>query len=81
MVSAAVDKAVFLLKDAHQSPMDAQRSLKGYYPQMGFTERLDHVRAAYAVIRGGRRVQRPAVSELQQPSSFMVAHERHGFTD
>ncbi|MEU6123313.1 hypothetical protein [Streptomyces sp. NPDC047123] len=81
MNGAAVDKAVFLMREAHQSPEVARRSLGAYFPRMEFTDRVRHVRAAYAVIQGGRRVVRPRLSELEKPSSFMVAHERHGFTD
>ncbi|MGH4027641.1 hypothetical protein ACQB60_01750 [Actinomycetota bacterium Odt1-20B] len=77
--AAAVDKAVFLLREAHQSPWTAQSSLKSYFPGMELNERVSHVRLAYEVIQGGRKVVRPRVSEMQDPRSFMVAHERHGF--
>lgn len=81
MNGAAVDKAVFLMREAHQSPEVTRRALKSYFPQMEFVDRVSHVRVAYEVIQGGRKVARPGLSELQKPSAFMVAHERHGFTD
>ncbi|WP_055565217.1 hypothetical protein [Streptomyces atriruber] len=81
MNGAAVDKAVFLMRETHQSPEATRRALRDYFPRMEFTDRVRHVRAAYAVIQGGRKVVRPRLSDLERPSSFMVAHERHGFTD
>lgn len=81
MNAAAVDKAVFLMRETHQSPEATRLALRSYFPRMEFTDRVRHVRAAYALLQGGRSVARPGLSELQRPSTFMAAHERHGFTD
>ncbi|WP_419996673.1 hypothetical protein [Streptomyces boninensis] len=81
MNSAALDKAVFLLRDVHQSPAMAQRALKGYFPELGLVERAHHVRAAYDSLHAGRVLSRPAPSELSIPGHFAAAHERHGFGD
>ncbi|MEV7191645.1 hypothetical protein AB0N81_07535 [Streptomyces sp. NPDC093510] len=69
------------MRETHQSPEATRRALAAYFPRMEFLDRVRHVRAAYAVLQGGRKVARPRLSELERPSSFMVAHERHGFTD
>ncbi|NGN66279.1 hypothetical protein G5C51_20555 [Streptomyces sp. A7024] len=81
MNTVVLDKAVFLLRDVHQSPSAAQRALKGYFPELGLIERAQHVRAAYDSLHAGRILSRPAPSELSDPSRFAAAHERHGFGD
>ncbi|WP_157851616.1 hypothetical protein [Streptomyces monomycini] len=81
MNAAVISKAVFLLRDAHLSPLQARRGLAAYFPGLGMTDRVRHVQAAYDIVSGGRPAPRAKASDLTQPRYFAAAHERHGFTD
>lgn len=81
MDAAVIDKAVFLLRDARLSPRQARRSLESYFPGLDMSDSVRHVQAAYDIVSGGRRTNRPRPSAMTQPRYFAAAHERHGFTD
>lgn len=81
MVAAAIDKAVFLLRDVHQSSQEAERALKRDFPDLDFLDRVQTVSVASRLVRGTSAPLPTRLSAVQDPKSFMVAHERHGFLD
>ncbi|MDT0346501.1 hypothetical protein [Streptomyces litchfieldiae] len=76
-----VDKAVFLLCQAHMSRQDAVRALAEYFPGTAFEDRLRCVHEAWDIVRRGTPPVESVRSEVSDARYFAAAHERHAFSD
>jgi hypothetical protein len=77
-----VEKAVFLLRDAHVSRQEAVHALEEYFPGSAFEDRTHCVHEAWDIAHRGVPAAGVAVtSQLADARYFASAHERHGFTD
>lgn len=81
MDTCMIDKARFLLHEAHVSRQEVVHALKKYFPGTAFEDRLRCVHEAWDIVHNGAPPRVPVPSELADARYFAAAHERHGFTD
>lgn len=76
-----IEKAVFLLRQAHSSREEAVHALAGYFPGAAFEDRLRCVHEAWDITRRNEEPAESVVSQVSDACSFAAAHARHAFTD
>lgn len=81
MNAQMVDKATFLLREAHVSRQEAVHALAEYFPGSAFEDRVRCVSEAWDIAHHGVLEEGSVRSELADARYFAAAHARHGFTD
>ncbi|MFB7760285.1 hypothetical protein [Streptomyces xiamenensis] len=76
-----IEKAVFLLREAHVSRGAVIRALAEYFPGTAFDDRTRCVYEAWDQVHQGAPALPSVPSELSEARTFAAAHERHGFSD
>ncbi|TDC68681.1 hypothetical protein [Streptomyces hainanensis] len=78
-----IEKAVFLVREAHASREAAVHALLEYFPGSAFEDRLRCVHEAWDIVHCGAPPvpAYSARSEVSDARYFAAAHERHAFTD
>ncbi len=76
-----IEKAAFLIREAHASREEAVHALAGYFPGSAFDDRLRCVHEAYDKVHRGEPVAYVSPSQVSDARYFAAAHRRHAFTD
>lgn len=74
-----IDKAVFLLREAHVARDEVVHALGEYFPGTAFEDRQRCVMEAWDIVHRGVPQQQLVPSALTDARYFAAAHERHGF--
>ncbi|UWM48662.1 hypothetical protein N0X72_06285 [Streptomyces carpaticus] len=81
MEARMVEKAVFLLREAHVARGRAVQALAEYFPGTAFDDRLRCVHEAWDRVHQGAPALHSVPSQLSEAGTFAAAHERHGRSD
>ncbi|RKN42316.1 hypothetical protein [Streptomyces hoynatensis] len=79
MDARMVEKAAFLLREAHVSRQEAVHALLEYFPGTAFEDRLRCVHEAYDIVHLGAVPTYSVSSQVSDARYFAAAHERHAF--
>ncbi|MDT0264998.1 hypothetical protein RM844_01710 [Streptomyces sp. DSM 44915] len=81
MDARMIEKAVFLLREAHTSQEETVHALARYFPGSAYEDRVRCTAEAGDLVHVGRPPVTLVASQVADARYFAAAHERHAFGD
>ncbi|GAA3888675.1 hypothetical protein [Streptomyces sedi] len=81
MDARMIEKAVFLLREAHTSTTETVHALERYFPGSAHEDRVRCTEEACDLVHGARPPAARVASQIADARYFAAAHERHAFGD